>query len=111
GKLRSDIDIGLADETGDDTYLRTLGETLPRLLDGAEPDIVFYNAGVDPHRDDRLGRLALSAVGIAARDRLVIESVRCRSIPLAGVIGGGYQDDVAALARLHATLPRTAPAF
>src|SRR5204862_8168558 len=96
-KVASDVDIGLPDRTGDEAYLRALAEVLPRLLDAACPDIVFYNAGVDPHRDDRLGRLALTDQGIAARDRLVIEAVRSRSIPLAGVIGGGYQDDVDAL--------------
>jgi acetoin utilization deacetylase AcuC-like enzyme len=110
-KRQSDVDIALADETDDDPYLGTLDQTLPRLLDGVRPDIVFYNAGVDPHRDDRLGRLALSAAGIAARDRLVIAAVRTRSIPLAGVIGGGYQDDIAALASLHAGLHRTAAMF
>jgi acetoin utilization deacetylase AcuC-like enzyme len=110
-KVPSDLDIGLPDETDDEPYLRALADVLPRLLDGARPDIVFYNAGVDPHRDDRLGRLALSDAGIAGRDRLVIEAVRKRSIPVAGVIGGGYQDDIAALARLHATLHRTASMF
>jgi acetoin utilization deacetylase AcuC-like enzyme len=110
-KVPSDVDIGLADDVGDDAYLRALAEALPRLLDATRPDIVFYNAGVDPHRDDRLGRLALSDEGIAARDRLVIAAARDRSIPLAGVIGGGYQDDIATLARLHASLHRTAARF
>lgn len=110
-KVPSDVDIGLSDETEDGAYLRALGETLPELLDSRHPDIVFYNAGVDPHRNDRLGRLALSAEGIAARDRLVVESVRARSIALAGVIGGGYQDDIPALAGLHASLHRTASMF
>jgi acetoin utilization deacetylase AcuC-like enzyme len=110
-KVPSDLDVGLPDRTEDDAYLRTLAEVLPRLLDGASPDIVFYNAGVDPHRDDRLGRLSLSDQGLAARDRIVIEAVRSRSIPLAGVIGGGYQDDIDALVRLHATLHRTASTF
>jgi acetoin utilization deacetylase AcuC-like enzyme len=110
-KVPSNLDIALADETGDEAYLRALANALPHLLDGAAPDIVFYNAGVDPHRDDRLGRLALSDAGLAARDRLVIEAVRARSIPFAGVIGGGYQDDIDALARRHTTLHRTAAAF
>jgi acetoin utilization deacetylase AcuC-like enzyme len=110
-KEASDLDVGLPDRTGDDAYLRALSEALGQLLEGASPDIVFYNAGVDPHRDDRLGRLALSDEGIAARDLLVIEAVRSRAIPIAGVIGGGYQDDIDALARLHATLHRTASRF
>ena len=110
-KVASDLDIGLPDRTGDDAYLAALADALPRLLDHACPDIVFYNAGVDPHRNDRLGRLALSDQGIEARDLFVIDAVRRRSIPLAGIIGGGYSDDVAALARLHASLHRTAATF
>jgi acetoin utilization deacetylase AcuC-like enzyme len=110
-KVASNLDIGLPDRTGDDAYLEALAEALPRLLDNPRPDIVFYNAGVDPHQNDRLGRLALSDRGIAARDLLVIDAVRTRSIPLAGIIGGGYSDNVDALARLHASLHRTASMF
>jgi acetoin utilization deacetylase AcuC-like enzyme len=110
-KIPSSLDIGLPDRTGDDAYLAALREALPSLLDSARPDIVFYNAGVDPHENDRLGRLALTGAGIAARDLYVVDAVRARSIPLAGIIGGGYSDDVEALAGLHASLHRTAAGF
>ena len=43
---------------GDADYLATIDGLLPPLLDRVRPDLVFYNAGVDPHDDDRLGRLA-----------------------------------------------------
>ena len=107
-KIASDIDIGVADGLGDDAYLDTLGEALPGLLDRHAPDLVFYNAGVDPHADDRLGRLALTDQGLAARDRLVISRCRDRTVPVAGVIGGGYMTDIDALARRHAILHRVA---
>jgi acetoin utilization deacetylase AcuC-like enzyme len=110
-KVPSDLDIGLPDQTGDDAYLGALADALPRLLDDARPDIVFYNAGVDPHRNDRLGRLALSEQAIASRDLFVIDAAQRRSIPLAGITGGGYSDDVATLAHLHAILHRTAAMF
>lgn len=110
-KVPSDLDIGLPDRTDDTAYLAALAGSLPAILDARRPDIVFYNAGVDPHRDDRLGRLSLTDEGLAARDRFVIGTVRSRSIPLACVIGGGYQDDIDALASRHATLHRTASAF
>lgn len=107
-KVASDLDIGLADGTGDEAYLSTLRETLPDLLAHVSPELVFYNAGVDPHRDDRLGRLALSDQGLEERDRYVIAACRDRGIPIACVIGGGYSDDVDALAHRHAILHRTA---
>jgi acetoin utilization deacetylase AcuC-like enzyme len=110
-KATSSLDIALADRTADAEYLSVLAGTLPSLLDRTAPDLVFYNAGVDPHRDDRLGRLSLSDEGLAARDRYVIETVRKRSIPLATVTGGGYRDDVDALVRNHIALHRIASSF
>lgn len=110
-KVASDLDIGLADGTGDADYLAVLEETLPRLIENHRPDLVFYNAGVDPHQDDRLGRLALTDEGLKARDRMVIETVRERGLPLACVIGGGYSSDVDILARRHAGLYTVASDF
>ncbi|MBN9319901.1 MAG: hypothetical protein J0I28_09475, partial [Caulobacterales bacterium] len=64
----SDLDIDLADGTGDEAYLAQLAAILPALLDRVAPDLIFYIAGVDPHESDRLGRLALTDAGLAARD-------------------------------------------
>ena len=107
-RARSDLDIDLPDGTADEAYLDTLAEHLPRLLEQVSPDLVFYNAGVDPHRDDKLGRLALSDEGLARRDRHVLESCRAAGAGVAGVIGGGYGADIDALADRHATLHREA---
>ena len=107
-KRPSTIDIGLDDATEDDDYLGALAGILPGLVERLAPDIVFYNAGVDPHRDDRLGRLALSDAGLFERDRFVIGEVRRRGIALAAVIGGGYGADVDAIAGRHALLFRAA---
>ncbi len=101
-KIPSDLDIGLADGMGDDEYVDVLRAHLPRLLDALAPDLVFLNAGVDPHRDDKLGRLSLSDAGLRRRDELVVEEARSRDIPLVAVIGGGYSTDIDALARRHA---------
>lgn len=100
-KIPGDLDIGLADGLEDEAYLAVLRERLPPLLDAIRPDIVFYNAGVDPHRDDRLGRLCLTNEGLLARDRFVVRQARLRGCPVVGVIGGGYTHDVAALALRH----------
>ena len=106
-KAHSTIDVPLPDGVDDAAYLAALDETLGRAL-AIPADIVFYNAGVDPHRDDRLGRLALTNDGIAERDRRVIAAVRARGLPLAGVLGGGYSTDVNALAHRHALLHQAA---
>lgn len=92
-KAVSDLDIGLPDQTGDDTYLQRLNEGLDAVL-GFRPDLVLYQAGVDPLIHDRLGRLALSYEGLAARDRLVFETFASRGIPVSMAVGGGYCDPI-----------------
>ncbi|PSC02745.1 histone deacetylase [Alsobacter soli] len=107
----SDLDIDLPDGMEDGAYLARLAEVLPGLVDRTRPDLVFYNAGVDPHRDDRLGRLSLTDDGLAARDAFVLKTCLAKGRPVAGVIGGGYERDVERVARRHSILHRTAAGF
>ncbi|HZG44802.1 MAG TPA: histone deacetylase, partial [Allosphingosinicella sp.] len=100
-KARSTLDVPLPDGTGDADYLEVLERTLVPLVDGFAPDLILYQAGVDPLADDRLGRLALSQDGIDARDRFVAELARSRAIPLASTPGGGYGADLKEIARRH----------
>jgi acetoin utilization deacetylase AcuC-like enzyme len=75
--------------------------TLPDVLDRFAPDLILYQAGVDPHQEDKLGRLALTDAGLAARDGYVRDQARLRGIPFASTLGGGYGDDRMAVARRH----------
>jgi acetoin utilization deacetylase AcuC-like enzyme len=100
-KARSTLDVPLADGTGDDAYLATLEETLAPLLDSVRPQVILYQAGVDPFGGDRLGRLALTEPGLIARDALVARLAMARNIPLASTVGGGYGADTAAIAARH----------
>jgi acetoin utilization deacetylase AcuC-like enzyme len=106
-KIPSDLDVGLPDHMEDAAYLDALRQHIPHLLEMIEPDLVFYNAGVDPHRDDKLGRLDLTDEGLRQRDRMVVAEARRRRIPLVAIIGGGYSTDVHALARRHAIVFET----
>ena len=106
-KVSSDIDIPLPDGTEDGDYLAAIGDQLPNVLDEVKPQLVLFNAGVDPHRDDRLGRLHLSDDGLLMRDRLVLDACLRRKIPVATVIGGGY-DNLEPLVRRHAIVFRAA---
>ena len=107
-KQKSDLDIDLPVGTEDAAYLRILADTLPDLLTEFRPELVLYDAGVDPHRDDKLGKLALSDAGLAQRDEYVLETIVSRGIPVACVIGGGYDADVERLARRHALMHQAA---
>ena len=101
-KARSSLDIALPDGMGDEAYLAELQRHLPRVLDSFAPDIVLYQAGVDPHADDKLGRLALTDTGLERRDRYVVAQVRQRGLPVASALGGGYGEDQREVAARHA---------
>lgn len=105
-KVPGDRDIALQDHVGDEEYLRILAAALPEVVDRVRPDIILYDAGVDVFVGDRLGRLDVTRDGIARRDRMVIQTARQRDVPLAAVIGGGYDTDIAALSDRHATVHR-----
>lgn len=109
-KARSDIDVGLADGAGDAAYLEALSAAIDAGLAAAAPELIFYNAGVDVHRDDRLGRLALSDDGLRARDRMALRALR-RAAPVVGVLGGGYADDPETVALRHVVLFEEAAAL
>lgn len=100
-KARSCFDLGLPDDSGDDAYLAALTAHLPSAIDDFAPDLILYQAGIDAHRDDKLGRLSLSDEGLRERERFVMRQALRRRIPLASVLGGGYGDDRLEVARRH----------
>jgi acetoin utilization deacetylase AcuC-like enzyme len=102
-KARSSLDVPLPDGTDDEYYLAALKTALLPVLAEFDPDLILYQAGVDAHVDDRLGRLALTDAGLKARDLFVADAARTRALPLASSLGGGYGVDRMAVARRHAT--------
>jgi acetoin utilization deacetylase AcuC-like enzyme len=107
-KVAGTVDVELEDGAGDDVYLDLLATTLPRVLAEAQPDLVFFIAGADPHEGDRLGRLKLSFDGLARRDAYVLERCREVGLPVAITIGGGYGVNIADTVAVHATTVRIA---
>ncbi|MDX2256466.1 MAG: histone deacetylase [Pseudanabaenaceae cyanobacterium bins.39] len=107
-KQTSDRDVPLPEGMEDDQYLRTLADHLPDLLIDFQPDLVLYDAGVDPHIGDRLGKLALTDAGLYRRDMQVLSTCVSKGIPVACVIGGGYCEDMRSLVYRHSLLHRAA---
>ena len=96
-KEASDLDVELPDGCTDAPYLQALDNALDALwrAHGPQaPGLVFYLAGADPHEGDRLGRLKLSAAGLAERDRRVFAACRERGVPVAVSMAGGYGRNV-----------------
>ncbi len=97
-KEASDLDVDLPDGCTDAPYLGALEGALTeawRRQSAAPPGLAFYLAGADPHEGDRLGRLKLTAEGLAERDRRVLRALRERGIPVALSMAGGYGRDLA----------------
>ena len=103
-KEASDLDVELPDGCGDADYLAALDAALAEVWDrhrDAPPGLAFYLAGADPHEDDRLGRLKLSAAGLAERDRRVFDALAARRIPVAVTMAGGYGRQVETTVAVH----------
>jgi acetoin utilization deacetylase AcuC-like enzyme len=105
------LDVELPRWVEGDAYLSALEETLPDILDRFEPDLVYYNAGVDVHSDDRFGQMRLSTDDMLRRDRMVIGRVRADGVPLVVVYGGGYNRTPGMTAALHVQTVRVAAEY
>lgn len=102
-KAQSTYDVGLPDQMKDEEYLDILKASVVKAVEEIQPDLILYDAGVDIYQHDKLGRLKISEEGIRQRDAFVVEYCAVQmEIPVAAVIGGGYDKDVEALARRHA---------
>ncbi len=100
-KPPSDIDIDLADGTGDDDYLAILERKLIEAFDQFHADLVFYIGGADPYCEDQLGGLSMTIEGLKRRDRMVFDHARRRSIPVASAPAGGYARLTEDTVRIH----------
>ena len=101
-KEASDLDIELADGTGDDEYLWHLERGLDETLERSRPQLAIYLAGADPYEDDRLGRLSLTKAGLARRDAMVLERLAARAVPVAIAMAGGYARNIDDSVEIHA---------
>ncbi|KAF7764145.1 hypothetical protein PCIT_b0064 [Pseudoalteromonas citrea] len=101
-KHDSDLDIGLANNLSDTRYLDIVKNTLEGLISDLNPDLVLYDAGVDVWEHDGLGKLDITWQGLEKRDALVLSTCQNAGIPVATVIGGGYDRDHKRLAQRHA---------
>lgn len=119
-KENSDLDVELPPRCTDETYLSTLKHWLRRIeehpFDDDDDDqlekqrqkkpfdFIFYQAGVDIHKDDRLGRLSITQKGITKRNKLVFDFANRMQSPLVICMGGGYpkNDDWAPILTAHA---------
>jgi acetoin utilization deacetylase AcuC-like enzyme len=89
----ADTQVLLPSKTDDQAYLGELRETLPASLEAIDPGLIFYVAGNDVLKGDRLGEFMLTREGVLERDCFVIELARKQGCPAVVTLGGGYSDD------------------
>jgi acetoin utilization deacetylase AcuC-like enzyme len=106
-RVPGDLEADLPDGTEDDRYLETVARLLPQALARSRPDVCFYLAGADPFHGDRLGRLALTKAGLAARDALVRDSLAAVGVPVCVTLAGGYADPIADTVEINLETLRT----
>ena len=107
-KERSDLDIEMLTDTGDEQYLNTLYDTLPGLIERVRPDFLFYISGVDILSSDRLGKLSVSREGCKQRDAFVFEQAIRHGLPIAVSMGGGYSPRLTDIVEAHCNTFRVA---
>jgi acetoin utilization deacetylase AcuC-like enzyme len=93
--------IALANGSGRAEMFAAMDAGLPQILAWARPDLLLYQAGADPYREDPYSPLALDHDDLLARDRRVFEFARSEHIPIAWVLAGGYTKDTSKVVRVH----------
>lgn len=81
--------------------MEALEQNLEWLLANGRPDILLYQAGADPLRDDPYSPLNLSHGDLMERDRLVFEFAKANGLPVAWVLAGGYSKDIRKVVDVH----------
>jgi acetoin utilization deacetylase AcuC-like enzyme len=107
-KPPSDLDIGLADGTGDEEYLDVLQYNLTSVFRDFRPQLIFYIAGADPYFKDQLGGLRLTIEGLSRRDKFVFTLAKQSRSSVAVIFGGGYALDIDDTVTIHYNTVREA---
>jgi acetoin utilization deacetylase AcuC-like enzyme len=93
--------VPLPNQTRGPEFRQTLERSLPLLLSRGRPDLLLYQAGADPLREDPYSALDLGHDDLMARDRRVFEFCRQHQIPVAWVLAGGYTKDTSKVVQVH----------
>jgi len=107
-RMRNTYDIPLEDGTGDEEYLGLLSDWLPRLVAKHRPQLLIFQAGVDPLEGDSFGRLGISRQGLIRRNHMVYSTALEHSLPLVITMGGGYTRPMDRSIEAHTDVYRTA---
>lgn len=106
-KVPSHLDIALPDGADDDLFLKSLQTGMTAIRDFG-PDFIFYQMGVDPLKEDTLGKMNLTFDGLMKRDEQVLSFAKSNEIPISLALGGGYAKPIELSVQAYANTYRVA---
>jgi len=86
---------------GEGEMMGVLERTLPCLASRGKPDLIIYQAGADPYKDDPYSPLNLDHDALKKRDLRVFRFCKENKIPVVWVLAGGYTEDVNQVVKVH----------
>ncbi len=89
-------------------YLALIEPALEDAIARARPDVILYQAGADPYREDPYSPLDLGHDDLWERDRLVFRKAKAAAIPVAWVLAGGYTQELDKVVEVHVNTARAA---
>jgi acetoin utilization deacetylase AcuC-like enzyme len=95
------VSFALANGSGSKELLAALERGTAAILAWGRPDLLLYQAGADPYREDPYSPLDLDQGDLRERDRFVFAWARREGLPLAWVLAGGYTPDVGKVVDVH----------
>ena len=93
--------IALAEGAGRGEMMEAMERGLEMLEAWGRPDLLLYQAGADPYREDPYSPLDLDHDDLLERDRRAFAWARGAGVPVAWVLAGGYTKDVSKVVRVH----------
>jgi acetoin utilization deacetylase AcuC-like enzyme len=100
--------LPVLEHSNGETYLKILRDSLPAAIERARPDVILFQAGADPYREDPYSPLDLTHADLRARDTYVFETCKARKIPVMWVLAGGYTPDISKVVEVHVNTYRAA---
>jgi acetoin utilization deacetylase AcuC-like enzyme len=95
------VSFALANGSGRAELLEALEAGTRAILAWDRPDLLLYQAGADPFREDPYSSLSLDHADLQERDRAVFAFAKRERIPTAWVLAGGYTPDVKRVVDVH----------
>lgn len=93
--------IPLSAGTGWGGLLEALKAGFEWLDQRPKPDLLLFQAGADPYKEDPYSPLSLEIDDLFQRDRWVFQNAHLRSWPVAWVLAGGYTEDISKIVSIH----------